>query len=356
LASCLLLSVAACGDYKNVIIANAPWTAPIIGGRATPTPFALQTGSIRGFVFGADGPKQPIPLAFVTTGSISTFAANPTDPAFDGDEPDDGKTIFGINHDFGDGKGAVLCERRPRKFPLKPVDDSPDALFDAKYVYLRPGEFFLEGVPDGITNLTASFGNVNSSPSPVTVYANTTVDDANLNLLIPTPVVNEDGSTPKVVEWTGLTPSTGVTLDVQTKDSTDPNGVSHHDVTITYKPDPPDVAVELKAPPGSGGTVIKQISISYVYNTQGQNFTLPVPPIPISPEVVSAAQATAFGPPAILTIPVGSKSLATIFSDQDPTKQPGLVIADINFIGDDGFLVQAKNLEALKVSVPLRAL
>src|SRR5947209_4405096 len=66
-----------CEDQRAAIVQAYPQVAPILGGRAKPSPFALNTGSITGFVYGASGKSQPIPLAFVTTGSVSTFAGNP---------------------------------------------------------------------------------------------------------------------------------------------------------------------------------------------------------------------------------------------------------------------------------------
>jgi hypothetical protein len=257
-------------------------------------------------------------------------------------------------HDYDDGKGAVLAERRLRKKP-----GGPDP-FD-KYVYLRKGEFFLEGVPEGVANLTSSFGNIASPMAPVTVYAGATVTDVAMSLTLPTPVALDDGSTPHVLTWTGLNPETGVTLQVQRKETTTPAGTTDVQVQLNYKPDPPDVAVELKAPPGSGGTTIREVRMTYVWTTPADQAAGKPPrqlgPIayPISPTVVPPAQSTAFGPPVRLTVPVGSSSLQAIFQG-DADAQPGLVIARVQFVGADGFAIQDKSLNALEISTVLRSL
>lgn len=342
---------AGCEAERSVLVTSYPQLAPILGGRPQPSPFKLKSGNIRGFVYGAEGPKQPIPLAFVTTGSISEFTGNPDESQVVEEEEDDGQTIT-VSHEFEDGTVA-LAERRKRKKPIETEDDDP---FKEKYVYLRKGEFFLEDVPEGIATLRTSFGNVESAQNQVLVHPNVTVTDVSLNLYIPVPVANEDQTTPKVIEWTGSKPSTGIILDATTKQTTLPDGQIILEPDVSYKPDPPDVAIELKAPPGSGGTVITAINILYEARYANRVERKELPPIAISPIVVSAAQATSFGPPTIMTIPVGSKTLSSYFSDPDPNNQPGLVMAYITFTGEDGFLVQAKDLEALTCAVAMRAL
>lgn len=341
-----------CEEYRAQIVQAYPQTAPILGGRPKPTPFSLKTGNIRGFVFGADGPKQPIPLAFVSTGSISTFAGNPQEPAEE-EEIDDGRQIS-VYHDFGDDAGPVLTERRLRKRPIQAEDE-----FASKYVYLRQGEFFLEEVPEGIATLKSSFGGVDSSANQVTVYPGVTVTDVALNLYLPIPVANEDKSVPRVVEWTGMKPETGITVAATIKRTDVPGSAPVTDVTITYKPDPPDVAIELKSPPGSGGTVIRSVSVAYVYTTIAgeRKSVLLEPPIPISPVVVPAAQATSFGPPAIITVPVGSATIRSLFqTDTEDDRPNGMIVANLRFLDEQGFEVQGKLLEALEASVVLRAL
>lgn len=368
-------SLAGCDSLRAQAIAQVPALQPYLGGRPTPSPFVLKTGSIRGFVFGANGASQPIPLAFVTTGSISSFAGNPIEAEIKKDEAgvelaevDDGTTVT-ISHDFNDGKGAVLAERRLRKKPIKISEsEEPDPTaraFKEKYVYLRAGEFFLEDVPEGISTVYASFGNVTSAQNPVTVFANTTVTDVNLNLFIPIPVALENGDTPRVVEWTGLTPETGITIKVENKQE---EGASEPTINVVYNPEPPDVSIELKAPPGSGGAVITGLSIVYQWvgedKRDGEVRAQQLGPerIPIPPRVVAAAQPSAFGPPLNLIVPVGSATIQEIFKPFDNPKTqlkstpPGLVKASIQFIDESGFAIQSKSLEALEVAVVLRSL
>jgi hypothetical protein len=362
------LGAVGCEDQRAAIVQAYPQVAPILGGRAKPSPFSLNTGNITGFVFGASGKSQPIPLAFVTTGSVSTFAGNPDkskavqeENEFDNDA-DGTKAHFDVFHDFNDGAGPVETDRIIRK-NVPAEDPNADDATNARrqYVYLRAGEFFLEGVPEGISKLTASFGNVNSSPNPVTVYKNQLVTGVTMNLYIPEPVAVEDKRVPKVVEWTGLKPEVGISVQAQVKTTKTDLGIET-DTTITYKPDPPDVAVTLKAPPGSAGAVIKAVDIIYVYNTPARS-QIGQPPIqigpvriPIPPVVVAPAQDIAFGPPSVITIPVGSSTLRSIFKSDQPDQQPGLIVANMEFIDDAGFAIQDKSFQNLQVSAVMRSL
>jgi hypothetical protein len=362
------LATVGCEDQRAALVQAYPQVAPILGGRAKPSPFALNIGNITGFVYGASGKSQPIPLAFVTTGSVSTFAGNPDkskavqeENEFDNDA-DANKAHFDVFHDFNDGAGAVETDRIIRK-NVPAEDPNADDATNARrqYVYLRAGEFFLEGVPEGVSKLTASFGNVNSSPNPVTVYKNQLVTGVTMNLYIPEPVAVEDKRVPKVVEWTGLKPEVGISVSAQVKTTKTDLGVET-DTTITYKPDPPDVAVTLKAPPGSAGAVIKAVDIIYVYNTPARS-AIGQPPIqigpvriPIPPVVVAPAQDIAFGPPSVITIPVGSSTLRSIFKSDQPDQQPGLIVANMEFIDDAGFAIQDKSFQNLQVSAVMRSL
>lgn len=349
-----------CQDQLNQLVTSYPQLAPVLGGRPKPSPIAVKFGNITGFVFGATGKSQPIPLAFVSSGSVSGNSGNP--PASPDNLPnsseleDDGTRAF-VLHDFDDDTlGAVPAERVPRKNPPAPLEGQEP--YQYKYVYLRTGEFFLEGVPEGIANLRASFGNTTSSINPITVYANATVSGITMNLFIPQPIRVEGNAAPKVVEWTGLKPDNGVTLQVT------PGQVVEGVVqppTITYKPDPPDVAVTLKAPPGSAGAVIKAVSVVYVYTTRASQAaglaaqTIGPILIPIPPIIVPPAQDIAFGPPAVINVPVGSASLQEIFSG-NADNQPGLVVANMEFIDETGFAVQSKTFENLQVAAILRRL
>lgn len=365
----LTATLLGCQDQLNQLATNYPQLQPILGGRPKPSPIAVKFGNITGFVFGATGKSQPIPLAFVSSGSVSSNSGNPpqtvdnlpssSDPD---NAPDDGERMF-VKHAFDDNNdgqpdGAELpAERVPRKNPPAPVEGVEE--YQRKYVYLRTGEFFLEGVPEGLANLRASFGNTTSSVNPITVYPNATVNGITMNLFIPEPIRVEGNAAPRVVEWTGLKPDNGITLQVQ------PGQVVEGVVqppTITYKPDPPDVAVTLKAPPGSAGAVIRAVSLVYVFTTresQAQGLaaqTIGPILIPIPPIIVPPAQDIAFGPPAIINVPVGSASLQAIFDDPSPNRQPGLVVANMEFIDESGFAVQSKTFENLQVAAILRRL
>jgi hypothetical protein len=80
--------------------------------------------------------------------------------------------------------------------------------------------------------------------------------------------------------------------------------------------------------------------------------------IPISPVVVAPAQDTAYGPPATITVPVGSAIIQEVFKkkvngEPDP---PGLIVATMEFVDEQGFVVLDKNFQNLQVATILRAL
>ena len=355
--TCLLAAptLGGCADIGDGIARAFPAAAPIFAPRATAAPFVISRGHVRGAVYGASGKSQPIGLAFITTGGVSTFSADPDpDDVVAEDEKVKDKDGLSVMHDFGDGK-ETLATRMIRKAP--PSQEPED-----RYVYLRAGEFFLEGVPEGTATLTASFGNVASSPNPVTIYKNTVIEDVTLNLFVPETALGAgDGQVPTIVEWAQLNPTNGVSVSVINKRTTDNSGQVFTETTVTYKPDPPDVAVTLKSPPGSSGNVIRAYEITYAYTTPAQQAAgkppIVVGPIlvPTPPQIVPPAQEIAFGPPIVLQIPVGSRTLNDVFSG-DKNDQPGLVVATIEFKDEGGVAIPGRDLSPLKVSVPLRAL
>jgi len=338
------------------LVEQYPALSPIFGPRASTAPFSLARGHIRGRVFGAGGKTQAIGLAFVTTGSVSAFSANPKDEeVVDEDDSVKNKDNISVMHAFTEDAEPELAQRIIRKSP--PTQTDAD-----RFVYLRLGEFFLEGVPEGNTAMTASFGNVVSSPNPVTVYKNTIVEDVSLNLFIPEPLLkDQNGNVPRIIEWAKLEPVNGVSVSVVTRRESVDVGPPIETTSISYKPDPPDIAVTLKSPPGSPGTVISAYEITYEYTTPNQQRDgkppVVVGPIlvPTPPLIVPPAQEIAFGPPIIIQIPIGSRTLNDVFQG-GKDNQPGLVIANIEFKDDKGVPVPNKDLNTLKVSVPLRAL
>ena len=72
--------------------------------------------------------------------------------------------------------------------------------------------------------------------------------------------------------------------------------------------------------------------------------------------VIAPAQDIAFGPPSIITVPIGSSSLRKIFEPTDSGDQPGLIVANMEFIDDKGFAIQDKSFQNLQVSAVLRSL
>jgi hypothetical protein len=197
----------------------------------------------------------------------------------------------------------------------------------------------------------------------VTVYKNTIVEDVSLNLYIPEPMAKDsNGNVPRTVEWAKLEPTNGISVSVVTTRESVDTGPPITTSTISYKPDPPDVAVTLKSPPGSPGTVISAYAVTYEYTTPNQQRNnqppVTVGPIlvPTPPLIVPPAQEISFGPPIQIQIPIGSRTLNQVFSLPEQDDQPSLVIANIEFKDDKGDQVIDRNLSPLKVAVALRAL
>ena len=131
--------------------------------------------------------------------------------------------------------------------------------------------------------------------------------------------------------------------------------------TISYKPDPPDVSVTLRSPPGSPGTTLSAYEIFYEYTTPAQQRE-GKPPVVVGPilvpmpaTVVPAAGELAYGEPVLVVVPIGSRTLNDVFRGGRDS-QPALVMAKIEFKDANGVPVQDRNLNTLKVSVPIRSM
>jgi hypothetical protein len=304
-----------------------------IGGCVDPAPYAIRLdrptptsaatdGNIKGIVHGKEGPGQPVGMAFVTTGSVSAIAANPQADQVE-EDVDNNKAKAYVMKDFGGGT-PVLVERRKREKPGGPN-------WQDKYVYLKPGEFLLEGVPEGIATLTASYGGVNSQQTLVEVYKGNTRVDIKIPLYIPGPVQIPGPSQPNVVDFVSANPTSIAWLN------------------LDHASSPPTTDVTLKAPPGSAGTVIKGFKLTYTWDTVGG------PPgetdpfvLPISPIVVAPAQDLAYGPPSRLTVPISAAPIQTAFPKGDP---PPLVVCTVVFIDENGFEVLDNAFNPLKVEI-----
>jgi hypothetical protein len=87
------------------------------------------------------------------TGNPGNSPTSPEPPAnFLSDSP------ITVLHDFGDGKGSVLSQRLLRRYPTGEGD--------GKFIFLRPGEYFLEGIPGSEMTVQASY-DPNPEKAPV---------------------------------------------------------------------------------------------------------------------------------------------------------------------------------------------
>jgi hypothetical protein len=348
-----LVSTASCSDdMRNQLITQAPWSAPLIGRRPVGPAWKQDKGDLQGFVYGANGKSQPISLATVSAGGVSSRTGNPVNPVAAADEftgDNANRTDLSVLHDYNDGKGPVPAQRFERKVPIGPEQRD-------RFYYLRKGEYLLESLPEGFANVEANYNNIRSKATKFPVYANKTSEENNLNIFIPQPVAPIDGRLPNYVQWIRSEPESGITVEVTPGKATETGAVEQP--KITYKPDPPDVAVTLKAPPGSGGATIRYIDVQYSWNTLASPDKMELPPIRISipPVIVPPAQDFTFGPPAIIRVPVGSASLRAIFNTTDAQQQPGLITAKIIFADAGSNIIDSGKDENLVVTCVLRSL
>lgn len=324
---------------------------------ATPTPATSSDtnglGHIQGRVFGNGGKSAPIPLAEVTANGQKVYAANPQAEQVFKEEPGNAsQDQLSVMHVFTKGSEPELALRILRKKPPSATE---------RYVYLRPGEFFLEGLTAAMVDVEAAFGG-KTAKQAVRVMKDTVVEDVSLTVpLEEVLLAGPDGKQPAVVEWDGLEPANGISVAVVTRREVDAAGVPSVTTTLTYKPDPPDVKVKLKAPAGSAGATIAGYDVVYEYTTPKRQ-TAGQPPIQVGPTRVPMAPLTiprsdgmTAGSSVSLSLPVGSKMLNEVWQGaaQD---QPALILAIFEFVDDKGIVVPNKDLNTLKVSVPIRAL
>ncbi len=364
----VLSSVISCTEQRDALVLQYPALGPILGGRAKPSPPVIRRGSVQGFVYGAKGVEVPIPLAFVTSGGSSTLTGNPPgaeECITTQDEADkfqdDSKTIF-VLHDYDDGKKEVPAERRARKFPPA-IDPADEQGWQKRYMYLRKGEFFLENIPAGNVTLTATYGGAVSAENRTIVFANNILTGIALNVLIPESVAAADPSLPlpRVVQWTNTRPTTGIVVRATVKENSE-GGVSRIETSLAYEPDPPDIQVTLKAPPGSQGVMVNAVELTYEFTTLARSLGgLPVVqygPVRygIPPKQIPAAQQNSFGPPEEILVPIGSSTLKSFFNAPDPKDQPALINVLIKFRDDEDNIVQNEKFKDLVVTTSLRAL
>lgn len=356
------------GCDTSDIVASYPALSPIIGPRPQAKPFQLGRGHIAGVVVTTDGTR--LANAFVTTGGAFSFTAElPEDQEgldalpYVPNENDNRDRVYVENGLFVNENGEE--EEGPafriiRKFP-------PSNSFQDKYYYLRNGEFLLEGIPEGESLITASFQDVQGAAQRFTIFPNFLLRDTRFTLDLPEPLrPDASGRAPAVVDWVGIDPPTGITLTVTERQTLDALQQPQKETTITYEPNPPDVLVELRSPPGSAGSSISAYTIRYttgLRKADGSPFDINEEiVVAIPPMLVPPGQPRGNGPKVDITIPVGSITLQRLFAllDREGLTPPPIISARIKFRNRaqqniTGALI-GDNRSDLEVVVPLRAL
>jgi hypothetical protein len=83
-----------------------------------------------------------------------------------------------------------------------------------RYVYLKTGEFFLDGVPVGDHKLKGKYGPTEKEVS-VTIFKNTIVEDVTVQINLPEPILrDQNGRGPNILEWSKLDPPTAMGADL----------------------------------------------------------------------------------------------------------------------------------------------
>lgn len=311
------------------------------------------TGTVRGLVVGQSGKAQPLGMALVKLGALQTYTSNPplTIEGLPSEASDPEATTLLVRHAFddnGDGRAdgpEQPAERRLLKHPPAPAVPGKPGL--ERYAFLRVGEFLFEAVPEGAATLSADFGGTSASRGLQVTSATTLVAD--LQLPLPSPIEVEGGR-PRVVGWSGLVPAEGLSLVEEASASG----------ALRFEPNPPDVVVRLKAPPGSAGATVVAYSVVYLVQTvAGEEakrtpavmgpYTVGVPPLEVPP-----AERLAFGPEVEIRVPLDGARLRALHEVADPKQRPSSILAQVEFLDDRGFALQGPTFENLIVSIPVR--
>lgn len=323
-----------CLTIALLAIGCAPATTPefeqeVSSGSKTPTqtqktppPPKVAGGAIRGRV--VDNAGTPVGGAEVRVAGAKSLSANPiaSDAAA---EIDNGRTMS-VMHDFGDGQGEVLAERRPR-LSLTKIE---------KYIYLRPGEFFIEGLSAGKVTVNGAFLSAVAAPVTVTVAKDKTTSDVKLVLPIggaaaPSASPSAAPATPSAaVEWTGLTPATGMTVRVQASGN-------------VYTPADAVVKVGLKA---AAGVQVAGYTVVYQWSENGTPKQSAPEQMPMLPRSLTA------GAEVALDVALSVGQLAEIYK----AGTLGTVTASVQFLDEGGAALKGKNGQALSVGIPIRRL
>jgi hypothetical protein len=178
LAICLIASTVLLGCTHSVI---GPGTS-FRTGQDIPATTVAGTGGIQGFVYRDAEKREPFPGALVFILGQGTFTGNPKEPGIAQSEefsdPNNRLKLISVFHDFRDGNGPVLTERR-----FKLQDN------EVKYLYFRPGEYILIDIPPGNWEVGASFhsetpGGSLATKSPVPVQVKPGVINYNTDIIL----------------------------------------------------------------------------------------------------------------------------------------------------------------------------
>jgi hypothetical protein len=358
----------------------------LAAGGAAPTPVTPAAGkglgSIRGFIFGAGGYSQPLAGLTVRAGALSTTTADglgvapgvapfggpavgeadaapilplaspfvvdhavrgvlaageAIEEAHEFDDPTNANRTLWVMHDFHDGDGPVATERRVRKHAL-----GGDR--HGRYAYMRAGEFLLEDVPAGpVTLTTDGYCGVAGVPQPLVVAADQELSGVRLAVDVREVVSSGSVRPPHLVTWAGTTPDV---LAFAVQDA----GTDHPKASLAGP-----AKLQLAAAAYSQALAIKAVDLVWTWSTparqaagepmrQAGHLRLPVD--------VHVPTATGECPGASVSceVELGGPDLSAIFQDADA---PGLVIANLAFVDEQGFAVLDRNYQPLQIEVPL---
>ena len=184
---------------------------------------------------------------------------------------------------------------------------------------------------------------VQTAPGTITVTADGTQATADLMLLVPQPVVMEDGSTPRVLEVAGADPAAGLGVTV--------TGTGEQ-VAIAFAAAPAEAAISLRAYPGSGEVALKTAHVTYTWqDAGGREHGLAPVATDLAPVTVPAATMKRFGEPVTVKVPLAAESLKQAFAG---AAMPETVTATITFSMADGQVAVDRVFDQLRARVLIR--
>ena len=163
---------------------------------------------------------------------------------------------------------------------------------------------------------------------------------------------NPDGTIPMALEWKRNLPDR-ITVTV-TESSETSGGITTPLLSFAYKPNPPDVLVELAPAPGTPSFEIAAVELTWTFNVPGEQDATKIGPdkLPIAPVKVTGAPSDQPGPAFRVQVPLSVLTLKPYFTAEDKARRIGRADAVLRFLDANGHGIFARN-SAVDLTVPV---